>query len=211
VVEIRRWVAQRAATQSIAEPPIEFSRHSSGSRCSTQNRPLYWKSPTTLTRMPILFQMRRMLASIVALTLVASSANGADTTSWNKIRYSGGTIQTKVDPYDWNTVLTVSPSAIVMVFGHRQTVRIAPAQVTSLSYGLEAHRRVAEMVALSIFATPVALFGLLHKGKDHFIGIEYHGENGKPASILLEAHKDNYKAVLEALKTVTGRPVENAP
>jgi hypothetical protein len=67
------------------------------------------------------------------------------------------------------------------------------------------------MVALSVFASPVALFGLLHKGKDHFIGVEYRDEDGKPASILLEAHKDNYKAVLEVLKDVTGKPVENAP
>jgi hypothetical protein len=83
--------------------------------------------------------------------------------------------------------------------------------VTTLSYGQEAHRRVAEMVALSFFITPVALFGLLHKGKDHFIGIEYSGEDGKPGSILLEAHKDNYRAILEALKTVTGKPVANSP
>jgi hypothetical protein len=162
-------------------------------------------------RRPVLLQMRQIVAWIMLLTVVWRPVFGADTNSWNKIRYSGGAIQAKVDPYDWNTVLTVTPSAIVMVFGHRQTVRILPAQITSLSYGQEAHRRVAEMVALSVFATPVALFGLLHKGKDHFIGIEYHGGDGKPASILLEAHKDNYKAVLEALKNATGKPVENAP
>jgi hypothetical protein len=161
--------------------------------------------------MPVLFQIRRIVAWIVVLAVASSFVFGADSNSWNKIRYSGGTIQAKLDPYDWNTILTVTPAAIVMVFGRRQTVRILPAQVTSLSYGQEAHRRVAEMVALSVFATPVALFGLLHKGKDHFISIEYRGEDGKPGSILLEAHKDNYKAVLEALKTVTAKPVENAP
>jgi hypothetical protein len=160
--------------------------------------------------MPVLFQIRRIVAWIVVFA-VASPLTFAESNSWNKIRYCGGTVQAKLDPYDWNTILTLTPTTIVMVFGHRQTVRILPAQVTSLSYGQEAHRRVAEMVALSVFATPVALFGLLHKGKDHFIGIEYRGEDGKPASILLEAHKDNYKAVLEALKTVTGKPVENAP
>src|ERR1700730_6077014 len=110
----------------------------------------------------------------------------AETNSWNKIRYSGGTIQVKVDPYDWNTTLTVNTDAIVLAFAHAHTVRINPAQVTILSYGQEAHRRVAEMVALSFFTTPVALFGLLHKSKDHFIGIEYKSDDGKPASILLE-------------------------
>jgi hypothetical protein len=123
----------------------------------------------------------------------------------------GGTIQANVNPYDWNTTLTVTADAVVLVFGHRQTLRIPPAQVTTLSYGQEAHRRVAEMVALSVLASPVALFGILHKSKDHFIGIEYRTPDGKPASVLLEAHKDNYRAVLEGLKKVTGKPVENAP
>ena len=202
--------AARAA-QSIAEPSIEPMSHSLGTHCSAGSPPLYWDSPTTFTKMPVLFQIRRIVAWIVVFAVASSPAFGSESNSWNKIRYSGGTVQAKLDPYDWNTVLTVTPTAIVMVFGHRQTVRILPSQVTSLSYGQEAHRRVAEMVALSVFATPVALFGLLHKGKDHFIGIEYRGADGKPASILLEAHKDNYKAVLEALKTVTGKPVENAP
>jgi hypothetical protein len=83
--------------------------------------------------------------------------------------------------------------------------------VTALSYGQEAHRRVADMVALSLVVTPLALFGLLHTSKVHFIGIEYRTADGKPGAILLEADKNNYRAILEVLKAVTGKPVRNAP
>jgi hypothetical protein len=153
---------------------------------------------------------RRILATLLAISSARCLMAGDD--SWNKIRFMGGTIQAKgVDPYDWNTALTVRSDGIVIVIGHRQSVRILPAQVTTMSYGQEAHRRVAEMVAVSLLVTPVALFGLLHKGKDHFIGIEYRGEDGKTGSVLLEADKNNYRAILEALKAVTGKPVENAP
>jgi hypothetical protein len=154
---------------------------------------------------------RKIVACSLVMALCWTPLLGAPTNSWNKIRYMGGSIQPKVDAYDWNTTLTVMPDAIVLAFEHNQKQRIAPAQVTALSYGQEAHRRVKEMVALSVMITPVALFGLLHKGKDHFIAIEYRADDGKPASILLEAHKDNYKAVLEALKSATGKPVANAP
>jgi hypothetical protein len=147
----------------------------------------------------------------LALSMCWTPALTAGGNSWNKIRFLGGTIQPKVDPYDWNTTLTVTSDAIVLAFEHNQRIRLSPAQVTALSYGQEAHRRVTEMVALSFFVTPVALFGLLHKGKDHFIGIEYRAEDGKPASVLLEAHKDQYRAILEGLKTVTGKPVANSP
>ena len=153
---------------------------------------------------------RRIIATLLAVS--SAQCLMAGDSSWNKIRFIGGTIQAKgVDPYDWNTTLTVRSDAIVVEIGHRQTVRVLPAQVTTISYGQEAHRRVGEMVALSAIVTPIALFGLLHKGKDHFIGIEYRGDDGKTASVLLEADKNNYRAVLEALKTVTGRPIENAP
>lgn len=148
---------------------------------------------------------------VIALAVVCSQLLWADN-SWNKIRYSGGTVPAKVNPYDWNTTLTVTPDMIRLVFAGRTTLKLTPSQVTALSYGEEAHRRVADMVALSVvFVNPLVLFGILHKSKDHFIGIEFHGEDGKTGAVLLEADKNNYRAILLALKTVTGKPVSNAP
>ena len=68
------------------------------------------------------------------------------------------------------------------------------------------------MVALSVMMiNPLALFGLLHKSKDHLVSVEWRGDDGKPAAVLLEVHKDQYRSLLGALKTVTGKPVANAP
>ena len=151
--------------------------------------------------------MRRAVALILAVGL----ALGAEGNTWNKIRYGGGTVEAKVNPFDWNTTLTVTPDAIALTFGPRASLRLTPGQVTMLSYGQEAHRRVADMVALSLVATPLALFGILHKSTSHFVGIEYRTPDGKPGAILLEADKNNYRAILAALKTATGKPVQNAP
>jgi hypothetical protein len=120
-------------------------------------------------------------------------------------------VQAKVDPYDWNTTLTVTADNIVMVFGHRMTLNLKPGQVTALSYGREAHRRVADMVTLSLFFTPLALFGILHESKMHYIGIEFTNDDNKRGAVLLEVHKDSYRAILEALKSVTGKPVRTGP
>src|SRR5262249_46239475 len=150
--------------------------------------------------------MRRVLAFLLIAILADAAGN-----SWNKIRYSGGTVEAKVNPFDWNTTLTVTADAIALQLGPRQSLRLKPAQVTTLSYGQEAHRRVAAMVALSVVATPLALFGILHKSKQHFVGIEFKDDNGKPGAVLLEADKNNYRVILETLKTVTGKPVQNAP
>jgi hypothetical protein len=155
--------------------------------------------------------MRKIVACVVVLAVAAPGPAWAGGNFWDKIRYSGGTVEAKVNPFDWNTTLTVTGDAITLQIGLRQTLRLKPVQVTALSYGQEAHRRVADMVALSLLVTPLALFGILHKSKAHFVGIEYKGDDGKTGAVLLEADKNNYRAILLVLKTVTGKPVQNAP
>jgi hypothetical protein len=150
----------------------------------------------------------RRLLSFVLLAVLAAQA---ESHSWNKLRYTGGTVTANVDPFDWNTTLTATPDAITLAFEHQKTLLLRPAQVTALSYGQEAHRRVADMVALSVVATPLALFGILHKSKVHFIGIEYRTEDGKAGAVLLEADKNNYRQILDVLHQLTGKPVQNAP
>jgi hypothetical protein len=63
------------------------------------------------------------------------------------------------------------------------------------------------MVALAILVAPVALFGLFHKTRLHYIGIQYTTPEGEHAGILLQGDKDNYRAILVALQGVTGVPV----
>ncbi len=88
-----------------------------------------------------------------------------------------------------------------------QKLDITPKSVTALSYGQEAHRRVGTMVALAVLVAPVALFGLFHKTRLHYIGIQYNTPDNKNAGILLQGDKDNYRAILVAVQGVTGVPV----
>jgi hypothetical protein len=178
------------------------NRTARGGRCSSPR--LAWALTWALT-------WARALAWTLSLALACAPFASAQGNSWNRIRYAGGTVTAKVDPYDWNTTLTVAPDGIKLEFGHRVTVRLKPSQVTALSYGQEATRRVADMVTLSAFLTPLALFGLLHESKTHFVGIEFNDDGGKHGAVLLEVHKDNYKAVLETLKLSAGKPIQMSP
>ncbi len=150
--------------------------------------------------------MRRAVAVLTVLAFSWVQASAAPRTSWNKIRYHGGTIQVKVDPWDWNTALTVNPDAIVLTFSPKATVRIKPSQVRSISYGQEAHRRVENVVALGVLVGPFALFGLLHVSRDQLVGIVYDTDDGKRGAVLLESPAA--LAILAALKDATGKPIE---
>ena len=144
---------------------------------------------------------------LLAVFLCASIVTWAEGNSFDKVRYNGGSVDSKVDPKDWNNHLTVTSDVITLALKDGKKVEIPPKSVTSLSYGQEAHRRVGTMIALAILVAPVALFGLFHKTRLHYIGIQYTTPDNKTAGILLQGDKDNYRAILVALQGVTGVPV----
>jgi PEGA domain len=149
--------------------------------------------------------VRRVLAFVLCCSLCAYATGNSF-----KVRYNGGSIASKVDPKDWNNRLTVTADAITLELKDKNKVEIPPKSVTSLSYGQEAHRRVGTMIALAVLVAPVALFGLFHKTRLHYIGIQYKTPEGKDAGILLQGDKDDYRAILVALQGVTGAPVSVA-
>src|SRR5437762_10569743 len=147
--------------------------------------------------------VRRFLVGLLAFDLVAQGQGN----EFNKVRYNGGSVDSKVDPKDWDNRLTVTSDTITLALKDGKKVDIPAKSVTSLSYGQEAHRRVGTMIALAILVAPVALFGLFHKTRLHYIGVQYSTPDSKTAGILLQGDKDNYRAILVALQGVTGVPV----
>ena len=152
----------------------------------------------------------RLLARLLALFMCVCLAAYADGNSFDRVRYNGGSVDSKVDPKDWHNKLTITSDAITLELKDGKSVVIPPKSVTSLSYGQEAHRRVGTMIALAILVAPVALFGLFHKTRLHYIGIQYHDAQNKSAGILLQGDKDNYRAILVALQGVSNVPVSVA-
>lgn len=154
---------------------------------------------------------RVVLAFLACASLIEYSQESlfgkSDGNTFHRVRYNGGTVSNRVDPKDWGNHLSVTPDAIIFTFKDGERSVINPKAVTSLSYGQEAHRRVGTMVALAILVAPVALFGLFHKTRLHFIGVQYKTADGKSAGLLLQGDKDNYRAILVALQSVSGVPV----
>lgn len=149
---------------------------------------------------------RLLLAPVLCVALVLYAQGN----TFDKIRYNGGTVATTVKPKEWDNRLTVTSDLIKLELKDGQKLEIDPASVKMLSYGQEAHRRVGTFVALGILVAPLALFGLFHKTRLHYVGVEYTTEEGKPSALLLQAHKKNYRAVLMALRGATGAPVSVA-
>jgi hypothetical protein len=150
--------------------------------------------------------MLRVKQFLVCFLVFALVAQGQGNT-FNKVRYNGGSVSTKVKPDDWDNKLTVNSDAIVLALKDGQTITILPKQVTSLSYGQEAHRRVGTAIGLAVVSLGAGLLFTLHKTKLHYIGVNYTDKDGKSQGILLQGDKSNFRAIIAALQGVTGAPV----
>jgi hypothetical protein len=153
--------------------------------------------------------MRRAIAVTMALAVFGSQVAWGRNPSWNKIHYLGGTIDAKVNTFDWNTTLTIETDAIVLTFVPRQTVRIKPSLITSITQGQEAYRKVGEIVTVTTPAKPPPLFGMIRRGQGEMIGLVFQTEDGKTGAVLLDALF--HWSILQALATATGKTVEIKP
>jgi len=146
---------------------------------------------------------RKLLAFVLSCSVLVS----AEGNTFDKVRYNGGSIATKVKPDDWDNKLTVGNDAIVLALKDGQTMNINPKQVTSLSYGQEAHRRVGTAIGIAVISLGAGALFALHKTKLHYIGINYNDNDGKKQGILLQGDKSNFRAIIVALQGVTGLPL----
>jgi len=151
--------------------------------------------------------IRRTTSLLACVCLVAATVLADSGNSWDRVRYNGGTLKTSVDPHDWDNKLTVTSDTVTFVLKDGQKVEFPSKNITGLSYGQEAHRRVGTMVALGIIVSPLALFGLFHKTRQHFIGIEFTTTEGQKSGLLLQGDKGNYRAIMTALEGASGAPV----
>jgi len=172
--------------------------------------PVSKRSSILKSRMGLNQRRRSFTIFALLVSVLTQTAHGAET-SWNKIRYQGGTVEVKVNPFDWNTTLRVSASSIMIDFASLKQITIDAHDVISLSHGETAYHRVVDMLASSPVSRPVPLFGIIHAGKDHLVGIEFKNQDGSRGGVLLLVHKDSYRALLQAVSELTNKPIEGSP
>lgn len=80
--------------------------------------------------------------------------------------------------------------------------------VTRITGGEYAKRRVGTAVALGILLTPLALFTLFSKKKIENFGIEFTNANGQPDATLIQVKKKNSWGMKALLQSATAKEIE---
>ena len=143
--------------------------------------------------------LRRVFVMMLALPVLTYGQGN----NFDKIRYNGGAVQTKVKSDDWGNHLAITSEGIKLDLKDGQQILIDPKRVTGLGYGQEAHRRVGTETDTA-FILPGALFDLFRDTRLHYISIEFTTPEERKSAILIQAHRENYRAVLTALRGATG-------
>jgi hypothetical protein len=157
--------------------------------------------------------MRTTIALCLILTFFMPSTSTAGIDS-KKAAYQGGTtkendfpgtkkaIEGYLDTGDENSLIfKYSMDKINRVYS------IPYKHFIDIEYGQKAGRRVGASIATAILISPVGLFMLFSKKRNHFVTIGYKDDAGKEQVAVFELGKDIVRTTLPILETRSGKEV----
>ncbi len=147
------------------------------------------------------------ILNVLLFLMFAGPAHGDTQSSFDKVRYHGGSIPSKISPDEIRNKLTIRTDGINLDLKNGQVIQFPTNQITSLSYGQEAHHRLGPGIAIGLVSPLLGAMVALHKAKQHLIGIDFTDDQGQKQGILLQGDKSNYQSILVSLQAVTGLPV----
>jgi hypothetical protein len=112
------------------------------------------------------------------------------------------------DHETWANGITITADSVISEFADTTFHRIAfpVTGVTKILYGQAASRHVGRWVAVGVLVAPIALLGMFHKSRHHFIALSWmDGEVER--GVYLEANKELFRPLLNTLSFRSGRPI----
>jgi hypothetical protein len=156
--------------------------------------------------------MRKLIANVVLVSLVAPSIVFASVGSKNAA-YFGGTVATfngAKDPVE-GKLDTSSTTALGFTADDKpfvgKSMSIPYGKMIDLEYGQKAGRRVGAAIGYSILLGPLGLLTLFSKKKSHYLTIGYKDDDDKDQVAVIELGKDIVRSTIPIIETRSGKKV----
>jgi hypothetical protein len=109
----------------------------------------------------------------------------------------------------WNNSLVLNSTEGTCAFGDKDTppITFPMGNVTSIVYGQASSRHAGVWVSVGVIVAPIALIGLLHKGRKHNVLISWKGSDGREGGAYFEVQPDHFRRLLNGLSYMTGKPI----
>jgi len=145
--------------------------------------------------------VRKIICALLA-SLVLGNLSFAEETAFNvKLADAKGKqAEARLIFSDQNKNVTVQVA-------DRDFVTVPYDQLDRFSYEYTRKHRITEGAVVMVASLGAGAIVMLTKSKSHWLYIDYH-EQSVPKSVVLRMDKNDYKKILEAVKTHTGKEVE---
>lgn len=145
--------------------------------------------------------MRKIICALLA-ALVLGNLSFAEKTAFN-VKFAdakGKQAEARLIFSDQNKNVTVQVA-------DRDFVTVPHDQLDTFSYEYTKKHRITQGAVVMVASLGAGAIVMLTKSKRHWLYIDYH-EQSVPKSVVLRMDKNDYKKILEAVETHTGKEVE---
>ena len=146
--------------------------------------------------------MKKML-SVLLTGLFLCGVTFGDDAVFSKVKVADPTGK----QVDARLVFSDTNKNVVVRVAERDFVTVPYEQVDKFSYEYTKKHRITQGAIVMVASLGVGAIVMLTKSKSHWLYIDFHEQNA-PKSVVLRMDKNEYKKILEAVKTHTGKDVE---
>jgi len=141
--------------------------------------------------------------SVLLATLAIGSLSFADDTNFRGVKLADA----KGKQADANLIFRDSSKDLVVRVADRDVVTIPYDQLDKFSYEYTKKHRITQGAIVMVASLGAGAVVMLTKSKSHWLYIDY-GDQAAPKTVVLRMEKGDYKKIIAAVPTHTGKQVD---
>ncbi len=147
-------------------------------------------------------QVKRII-SVFLMILVAFSLSFAEETAFRGVKLADA----KGKQADASLIFSDNNKTVIVRVADRDFVTIPDDQLDKVSYEYTKKHRITAGALVMVASLGAGAVVMLTKSKSHWLYIDYHEQNA-PKTVVLRMDKGEYKKIIAAVNTQTGKEVQ---
>jgi hypothetical protein len=141
--------------------------------------------------------------SVLLMILVVFSLSFAEEVAFRDVKVADA----KGKQADASLLFSDTSKTVMVRVADRDFVTISDDQLDKVSYEYTKKHRVTQGAIVMVASLGAGAIVMLTKSKSHWLYIDYH-EQSAPKTVVLRMDKNNYKKIIAAVNTHTGKEVQ---
>lgn len=147
--------------------------------------------------------MKKVISLIAVFLTLASTVSFGEETAFNGCKLA----DVKGKQAEARLIFSDEAKSVIVRSMDRDVVSIPYSNVDKFSYDYAKKHRITQGAIVMVASLGAGAIVMLTKSKSHWLYIDFHEQN-TPKSVVLRMDKNEYKKIIDAVKTHTGKDVQ---